>query len=203
MGKLYTELGAYDKGEAYYLRALAIYEKVFGMEHPDVAFELINLATLYLNKGDIPKAIKAFARGNDVREAVFGRNLVSGSEREKLIYIKSSASETNATISCNANFAPNDRDAKRAALKVLLQRKGRALDVMTDMIATLRRRASSEDQKLLDQLKDAQATLASTLLKGIGNESPAQYKAEVKKLQEQVERLEAQVSSRSAEFRVQ
>jgi len=203
MATLYTNSGEYDKAETDYLRALAIYEKAFGAEHPEVAFHLINLATMYVKKGDIAKAINAFARGNDVREDVFARNLVAGSEREKLIFIKNSATETNATISCNANFAPNDRDATRAALKVLLQRKGRALDAMTDTIATLRRRASGDDQKLLDQLQEARANLASTLLKGIGNQSPAQYKAQTTKLQEQIDKLEAQVSRRSAEFRAQ
>src|SRR5262249_11143387 len=74
---------------------------------------------------------------------------------------------------------------------------------MTDTIATLRRRASGDDQKLLDQLQGARANLASALLQGIGNQSPAQYKAQITKLQEQVENLEAQVSRRSAEFRAQ
>ncbi len=74
---------------------------------------------------------------------------------------------------------------------------------MTDIIATLRRRASSDDRAMLDQLQQARASLAAILLRGIGQDKPEAYKAEIKKLQEQVERLEAQVSARSLEFRSQ
>ena len=44
---LYDSLGDYAKAEPLYKRALAIWEKALGPDHPDVATSLNNLAALY------------------------------------------------------------------------------------------------------------------------------------------------------------
>jgi tetratricopeptide (TPR) repeat protein len=44
---LYRAQGQYTKAESLHQRALAIFEKALGPEHPDVATSLNNLALLY------------------------------------------------------------------------------------------------------------------------------------------------------------
>lgn len=46
-GYVFEKAGLYDKTKALYERSLAIREKIFGKEHPDVATSLNNLAGLY------------------------------------------------------------------------------------------------------------------------------------------------------------
>src|SRR5262249_13565764 len=89
------------------------------------------------------------------------------------------------------------------ALTTILQRKGRALDVMADSIAALRRHASPEDQKLLDRLSITKSELSTLTLKGAGKEGIEQHRANLKTLADEVEQLENQISARSAEFRAQ
>ena len=48
---LYSSQGKYVEAEPLYQRALAIYERVFGAAHPDVARVLGNMAGLYKNMG--------------------------------------------------------------------------------------------------------------------------------------------------------
>ena len=60
-----------------------------------------------------------------------------------------------------------------------------------------------EDQKLLDQLKAARAQLARLVLSGPQRTTPAEHQAQIKTLEEQREKLEDQISRRSAEFRAQ
>ena len=47
LARIYQNQGKYEEALAHYLRALKIYEKQLGAEHPDVATILNNLAILY------------------------------------------------------------------------------------------------------------------------------------------------------------
>ncbi len=200
---LYRAKGDYAKAEPLYIRALAINEKALGAEHPETALSLNSIAALYRAKGDYAKAVDFHSRGNDVSDRDLIRNLASGSERQKLTYLNQTSAYTDLTISLHAQSAPNDVNAKRAALKILLQRKGRALDAMTDAIAALRRRVSPEDQTLLNQLQDVRSQLSVLTLRGPGSPGLERHKANLKALGEQEERLQNDISQRSAEFRAQ
>ena len=47
---LYNQKGEYDKALPLYERALKIYEKHFGKDHPEVAHTLTDLAVLHLEQ---------------------------------------------------------------------------------------------------------------------------------------------------------
>jgi tetratricopeptide (TPR) repeat protein len=195
--------GAYAKAEPLYTRALAIREKVLGRDHPDVAASLNNLAGLYGAMGRVDKAVETQALCNDVRERDLSHNLASGSERRKLLYLHLSATELDFTISLHVSLAPANPLGLRSALEIVLRRKGRALDAMSDAVERLRRHASPEDRTLLDELADARARHAAAALRGPGAEGVAQYRADLEALDERVEALESQIALRSARFRAE
>src|SRR5262249_10575364 len=85
----------------------------------------------------------------------------------------------------------------------ILRRKGRAFDATTDSVAALRRRLNPQDQALLTQLSETRSRLATLSLRGPEKTAPAQYQAEIKRLTEKSEQLEAEISLRSAGFRAQ
>ncbi len=203
LAALYMKIGAPAKAEPYYLRALSIAETTLGKTHPYVATYLSNIADLYRTKGDVAKAIEFQERSNDARERDFIRNLVSGSERQKFLYLDKSALELQLTISLHINSAPTSPQALKAALKALLQRKGRALDAMTDTIAAYRRNASAEDRQTLDELNTARSQLSAAMLRGTEEKDNAGYWASIKSMEERVEELENRISARSAAFRAQ
>src|SRR5205085_3019573 len=93
--------------------------------------------------------------------------------------------------------------ALRLALTPLLRRQGRVRDAMSDQLGALRRHLKPEDRVLLEQLSTASAELATLVLKGPGQQTPAEYQDHLAKLNAQVNDLQAQVSTRSAEFRAQ
>jgi CHAT domain-containing protein len=203
LGGLYRMKGDLAKAAPLFVRALTIYEKTLGEEHPLTINSLNNLAILEQAMGNVAQAITLQNRCNEATERDFIRNLVTGSERQRLLYINRTARYLDLTLSLHTQFAPTDLLAERMALSMLLQRKGRALDAITDAIAALRRRASADDQKLLDQLTAARSQLSNATIKGAGKQSPAEHQANLKNLSEQVEKLEAELSRRSAEFRAQ
>src|SRR5262249_5052662 len=193
--------GGCEKGIWYGGGALAINEKAFGVTHPLIATSLSNLTLAYLANGDTTNAIRYSIRNNDCVETELVRNLVSGSQRQKLAYLNIYAEDTDLAISLHVNSAPDNSDALRGALTMILRRKGRAIDAMTDSISTLRRRASADDQKLLDQLASARSELSALTLRGSVREGAQAYKATLKTLEQQSENLESQISERSLEFR--
>src|SRR5436853_4969720 len=69
--KLYNA-GRYDDAVPLAVRALAIYEKLFGPQHTEVAQLLDNLATIYRAKGDNGKAEPLIERELAIYEKVYG-----------------------------------------------------------------------------------------------------------------------------------
>jgi len=200
---LYQREGEPERAELLLSRALAIREKALGLNDPEVVILLNNLFGSCRAKGDVRQAIAFLTRAAEVVEQNLDRNLAAGSERQKLAYLALFANQTNNAVSLHVQFAPGDPQALRLALTTLLRRKGRGLDAMTDTIAPLRRRAAPEDQFLFDELSAARSQLASLALRGSGIANPALYRSQLAQAEEQVEKLEGEIGSRSKEFRAQ
>jgi tetratricopeptide (TPR) repeat protein len=60
--ELFKEAGRYADAEPLYKRALAIWEKALGPDHPDVAQSLNNLADLYSAQGRYADAEPLYKR---------------------------------------------------------------------------------------------------------------------------------------------
>ncbi|MFN2511242.1 MAG: tetratricopeptide repeat protein [Pyrinomonadaceae bacterium] len=190
--------------EALYLRALAIYEKKLGPKHPDTTNMVLNLALLSAARGETSQAISYLTRGTDTSEYNAALILATGSEEQKRRYMSTLSSETDYTISLHLRSVPNDLSAARLALTTILRRKGRALDAMTEQLASLRRRSDPQDRALLERLDAVRSELATLVLSGpVKQSSGTERQAAVAKLEAEVQRLEAAVSARSAEFRAQ
>lgn len=72
VGLYSRERGRYSEAVRLLARPLAIYEKVLGPEHPDVAVSLNNLALLYDHQGKYAEAEQLYQRSLAIREKVLG-----------------------------------------------------------------------------------------------------------------------------------
>jgi CHAT domain-containing protein/tetratricopeptide (TPR) repeat protein len=234
----------YAKSEEYYLRALALRRQTLGPDHPDIALNLNNLATLYRATGNLPRSLETHlqalsilekntgkysivtALGNIARtyaamddlphaiefqrrvdtaiETQLALQLAVGSERQKLAYVNSLADRIERTISLDVGARFSEPQATELAALVVLQRKGRVLDAMTDTFASVRRRlGSAEEQQVLDDLAKATRELARVALSDPQGMSSSERLAAIQRLERQRESLESALSERSAEFRAQ
>ena len=66
------EQGDYEKALGLYVKAFAIDEKVFGMEHPSTATTYNNIATVYVEQGNYKKALGLCEKALTINEKVFG-----------------------------------------------------------------------------------------------------------------------------------
>lgn len=194
--------GEFDSEEPMYRRALLITEKSLGPDHPTVGTLLNNLATAYWQRGAVPQALDFLTRASELRERNLALILTTGSGEQKQRYAGTLSNETNANVSFHVQSAPDDGGAAGLAMTTVLRRKGRVLDAMTDQTAALRRRLNPEDRSLLDQLSAARSALARLTLSGADDKGRAvARREEMARLHTEVERLETEVSARSAEFR--
>jgi CHAT domain-containing protein len=181
-------------------QALSIWQEALGPEHPLVARAFNNLAALHQAQGDYRQAIIFRQLTAEVHEKNINVILNTGSQQQKQSYLNTLSGETAATVSLHARDKPQDTDAARLAITTILRRKGRVLDAFTSQLDALRRRATREDKKLLDDLVAIQSQLANLQLGG-SNLARDVRRAEVRRLTAEQERLEDAVSRRSVEFR--
>jgi len=203
IANIYKSGGEYAKALEMHQRVHTIWEKSLGPYTGNTLVSLGNIARTYAAMGDVANAVKSQVVMDEAIEKNLALNLAIGSERQKLAYFGTLADRTDRTVSLHVRLAPQDATARDLAAQVILQRKGRVLDAMSGSLAALRQRLNAEDQKLLDQLNTTTARLARLALGGRGNMPPDKYQQQLTALSEQKEKLEADISRRSAEFRAQ
>lgn len=200
LANIYTDAGEYAKAEPLYQRALQIYDKMVGADHPNKVTLLTSLATLYAAKGNFSQAVTSQLRANTIAERNIALSLTTGSESRKLAYLNSLSEVYDRTLSLHTGSAPDNKEAGELAVTAVLQRKGRVLDAMSNSLATLHRRSSEQDRELLNQLNDKTARLARLVLNGPQKRSLVEHQGSITSLEEERERLESEVSRRSAGF---
>jgi CHAT domain-containing protein/Tfp pilus assembly protein PilF len=201
LARFYDTRGQLDRAVPLYLQAIAIREKAIGPDDPIATTLAGRLAALYQAKGDTARALEYWTRYSDARERNIEHNLPIGSDRQKLSYLAVFADDIDNILSFHAQSAPDNPAARQLALTTILRRKGRGLDAAADTIGTLRARTDAGDRALFTSLVESRARLASLTLRGPERNDAGTYRTRVQQLSASVERIEADISTRSAAFR--
>lgn len=196
---LYRSAGDLERAEQFQLRAQAIYERVLGEYNHYSILSLGNLVRIYAAQGDVKRAVEHLKRLVKIHEKVIPLNLRIGSERQKIAYYKQTARFDNI-ITLHAELARSDESMRDLAVTTILQHKGRVLDAVSDSLSALRRRFDPEDRKLLDNLSDVNARLSKVILSNRQKVSAEEQEKQVKALEAERDRLESEISRRSAGF---
>lgn len=210
LAETYRSQGDYARASSFNDEALTLRERLLGREHPDTIVALEALADTRQAQGDVQEAVRQRTSAAERAESNITNFLTSGSERQKSQYLVTFNKSTDAIVSLHLQSAPDNAGAKRLALTTILRRKGRALDVFSGQIASLRQRATADDQVLFDKLSAANARWTNLVFRSAAlAETPSQsgtprsFEHEISRLKEEIEQLEATLSARSAEFRAQ
>ncbi|CCI31016.1 Similar to tr/Q7NLR0/Q7NLR0 (fragment) [Microcystis sp. T1-4] len=178
MAELYRVQGRYSEAEPLYQQALAIRKQQLGDNHPDTATSLNSLATLYYSQYDIPQAINYRTQALAVEEYNLSENLKMGDDRQKQDYMAKVSGTTDEVISLNLQAAPNNPEATRLALKTILERKGRILDVLTNSLQILRQQINDpEIKELLEQYSQKQTELSNLTFQQEDKNKKEEYSA--------------------------
>jgi tetratricopeptide (TPR) repeat protein len=199
---LYKSQGNYQKAEPLYQQALAIYRKVLGNEHPYTANSLNHLGVLSLATDRLALAIDYFKEGTNIEEINLSKFLNNiGDESRKQAYINTFSNSIHFTISLHLNFASNNPQASELAFTTILRRKGRVLDVMSDIVANLRQNSNPQTEALFNNLAEKRSQLTSLIYQGIGDRSLTAYQELITNLEENIRGLETDLFNQSVQFR--
>ncbi|MBL1208644.1 tetratricopeptide repeat protein [Geminocystis sp. GBBB08] len=199
---LYQLQSNYTKAETLFQESLEIYKQTLGEKHPNIATLLNNLAGFYWEENKINLAIDYLTQGTDIEEDRLTDFLNTiGDESRKQAYINTLVDSTNVASTIHLTAAPNNPQAARLALTTILRRKGRVLDALSNIIVTLRQKQTPEIQTLFDNLAQKRSQLASLSFEGIGKLNPSVYQELINNLEQNIRQLEADLSSKSNEFR--
>ena len=200
LAKLYSALKDEAEAESLSRRALAIYEAAYGTNSYYLADILMDLARRSAAEGKTTQAIAFQTRASAILEHHVSLNLATGSERQKLAYLARLPEQIDQVISLHVGLAGDDETARGLAVTTVLQRKGRVQDALSESFASLRMRFSAADRALLDQLNGVTARLARLVLNEPQGTSPVEHQKQISSLVERREKLESEVSDRSAGF---
>jgi CHAT domain-containing protein len=204
LATIYHARGDDERALDTYMRALRIWKATAGPYHRGMLLALGNIARTFMSMGNIPRALSYQRRTDALIERQLELNLVVGSERQKLAFARSMAERTDRTISLHLRQAPDNPNAASLAALVLLQRKGRVLDAMTDTFTAVRQRVVDfEDRDLLDELNTASAQLARLALAGPEETTLEDRQRRIGELDARIERVQDELSRHSAAFRAE
>lgn len=202
LATLCRSVGDYARAEPLYQRALAITEKTRGREHPYVAGILDDLSILYRQKSDYKRALAAQQRTSEIEEKNIALILSTSSQQKRQLYLDQFSGPTFRAVSLHTRDMPQNADATRLALTVILQRKGRVLDSTSGQLAALRGLTKNpDDLKLLDQLAVTLSRMANLQLSNTTKLTPEARAQALSELEVVQESLEDSIGRRSAEFR--
>ncbi|MCL2924541.1 MAG: tetratricopeptide repeat protein [Trichodesmium sp. MAG_R04] len=203
LAELYRSQERYKKATPLMQNSLAIWKEKLGGNHQNVAESLNNLSELYSLEGNTTRAMKLLSQGLAVEEYNISENLIAGNERQKWDYMRTISGTTNIAISFNLQFAPNNSEATRLAIKTIFERKGRILDVLTNRLQILRHRSDDpETQELLSQLMAKRTQLSNLVFKKPEDfPSLEVYRQLLSNVKKEVKELGSNLRRRSTEFR--
>ena len=198
-GRMQISAGELHDAERSLERALNISESVLGPEHVNLGRILNALALVKILQGDIATAVETQSRANRISERNLVQNLSVGTQHQRSLYAKLTADEFNQSIALDAekNGGPK---ARELAVAAVLQRKGRVLDALAATADLLHRRSNPDDLVLLQRLRDTSARLAAISLNVPDNAKPDAYQKQVSEIQHEKDRLEIELSRRTAGF---
>jgi CHAT domain-containing protein/tetratricopeptide (TPR) repeat protein len=199
----YLQRRAYTKAEPLFIRALEIREKVLGAMHPEVASSLNTLAAQYWAQHAYARAVPLEVRAAEIQEAQLRLELPYLSEPRKRALLSFQGAATDIAVSLHADTTPLSSQALELALTIVLRRKGRVLDSLTDNQLRLRAHLTPELRDKLDQLAAARAELSTRLRVPFDPRTAASHASVIATLRARVDELESALNVASSEFRMQ
>jgi CHAT domain-containing protein/Tfp pilus assembly protein PilF len=197
IGNVYDAEGEYEHALDAFQRSYNILLDSLGPNNERTLLALANMARVYARMGDIAHAIESLKLESEGVEQTIALNLIVASDHERLAYIGKYSDIASQIISLSAQRAPDDKTARDLAALVVLQRKGRVQDAMSDNMTALRGHLQTQDQAVLDRLSSVTTALAKLSLGGAARIPADERRRQMASLEEQRENLEIEIARRS------
>jgi CHAT domain-containing protein len=198
--------GGGEEGGRFYRQAYDALVATVGEDNPQTASLMQDWAVLKEVAGDLSGSLDLRRRADAVEDRQLARMLEVGTESDRLAYATMMYGRVDYAVELALSLgrAEHSSDAQRYALSLVLRRKGQVLDAITGGLSALRAHATPAEAKLLGDLADVRAKLATATFAGPGGGDDAAvhaYRATTSDLAKREHDLEAQVAAESARYR--
>jgi len=161
LGNLEQELGHYDQAEALYDRALSVYSEALGQRHPDTARVLSNLQSLSAARGDLGRALEYERRVAAIHDELARRVFSACSARQRQAFSETLRNQTDAAMTLCVEMMAQSAAARRAAMEMVLARKGWLLAAELEQTQLRRQAGKPELGDAVARLRAVREQLAS------------------------------------------
>ena len=200
LASLYRARGDFARAEPLYQKSLQQREKLLGSQHPDVAESLVGLGATLVGTGRTDAALPLLSRALAINEVIL--RSIGGSSNEARVdaFLRTLRGQEELTYSLLTERLSSDAMMALVANTALL-RKGRSVDEAADTSHALYQGLGPEDQQKLASLREVRTRRADLALSGAGIYPPDVYQKLLKDLQEEEEKLQADLVKNSASLR--
>jgi CHAT domain-containing protein len=188
---LYKSQGKYSQAEPYYLRSLAIWESMYGKNHPNVADMLNNLAWLYVAQNKNTQAEPLVRRLESIATQSLESWLQGAGNKTRQDYFKGQKSRRMHNLSFYSL-----QNLPEEALSFSLNNKGILLRISSASNALIKQNPDSLIQKKNDELKKLYSEISNLYLSGNKNDD-----ADIEIMERKINTLEMQLSQSVPQFK--
>jgi CHAT domain-containing protein/tetratricopeptide (TPR) repeat protein len=203
LGGLLWTTGDLAGARAYYERALAARLEVLGPNHRYTACSLTNLGVLLAAAGQVEEAFTRMRQAAAADDRTLGQVFAVGSDRQRTAFLHTIQGNTAAFLSLVWRHAPDDPAAARAALDLVLRRKG----VLAEALAAQRDAVlGGKHPRLKARLNEWVALrrqIARRRLAGPGPEGFAAHRRQLDEAEAARECLEAELARQVPEMNLE
>lgn len=201
LASLHRARGDFARAEPLYQKSLQQREKLLGPQHPEVAEALVGLGAALVGTGRTEAALPSLTRALAINDGVL--RSISGSANEARVdaFLHTLRGQEEVIYSLLTEKLASESVMALVATTALL-RKGRSVDEAADTSHALYQGLGAEDLQKLATLREARTRRADLALAGAGVYPPEVYQKLLKDLQEDEERLQAELVKSSAALRL-
>jgi CHAT domain-containing protein len=201
LAALYRARGDFARAEPLYQKSLQQREKLLGGQHPEVAEALVGLGATLVGTGRTEAALPILSRALAINDAVL--RSISGSANEARVdaFLRTLRGQEEVVYSLLTEKLASDSVMALVATTALV-RKGRSVDEAADTSHALYQGLGPEDLQKLASLREARTRRADLALAGAGIYPPEVYQKLLKDLQDEEEKLQAELVKNSAALRL-
>lgn len=199
MGQVESLLGHHGAAVGHLQRALQGQRRQFGKDNPNLVAQTALLSKVQWKAKRYRPARDTLEHALAVERGILPVALSRGSEGDIQKYIRERRGQVDLSLSLALSWAP----AAPLALRTVLERKGRALDALSQSLRNLREHLDKSELALFEELTGLRSQLASLVLSGATETAgkDAEYGKAVRDLQTRIVRVEAALRKKSARFR--
>jgi CHAT domain-containing protein len=195
LAALYSAMGEYDKALPLYLESRDITKSIVGEHHIEYANRLNNLAAVYVGAKQPEKARPLYEEAIAIVRETIDHTADAQAERQQILTAQTLRNYLDAYLSFFVRNGLCNADTYRAVLDA----KGTVLARSNS--ERLAREADPESARLANELRDTAGRLAAQSLTAPPPQQQNSWKKRLRSLESDRERLEQQLSGRSAAFR--